>query len=239
MFDLKQTIAQAKFVTFMTGAGVSTASGIPDYRSKGGLYSAMARPEYALSADNLRDHHQAFHDWVVANMFYPDARPNAIHEAMAAITNEKGAIVTQNVDGLHQQAGAEHVVEFHGNLYDIVCSKCDAHVPYQDYLKSDVHAADGGRLRPNIVLYGEPIDPAVSAAAIRAVEAADLIVVVGTSFQVYPFAGLIRFARPGATLAAVNREPIELPYGAHMVVGDATDVFAGLRPGAGCTRRWP
>ncbi|WP_461226300.1 NAD-dependent protein deacylase [Lacticaseibacillus suihuaensis] len=228
MFDLKQAIAQAHFVTFMTGAGVSTASGIPDYRSKGGLYSAVERPEYALSAANLRDHHQAFHDWVVANMFYPTAKPNAIHTAMATITNAKGAIVTQNVDGLHQAAGAKHVTEFHGNLYDIRCLTCGRQVPYQDYLQSDVHATDDGRLRPHIVLYGEPIDPQVSAAAIRAVQAADLIVVVGTSFQVYPFAGLIRFARPTATLAAVNREPIALPAGAHLVVGDATEVFATL-----------
>ncbi|WP_262315749.1 NAD-dependent protein deacylase [Lacticaseibacillus parakribbianus] len=228
MFDLKQAIAQAHFVTFMTGAGVSTASGIPDYRSKGGLYSAMTRPEYALSADNLRDHHQAFHDWVVANMFYPSAQPNAIHAAMARITNAKGAIVTQNVDGLHQAAGAKHVTEFHGNLYDIRCLTCGRRVPYQDYLESDVHTVDGGRLRPHIVLYGEPIDPQVSAAAIRAVQAADLIVVVGTSFQVYPFAGLILFAQPNALLLAVNREPIALPAGAHLVVGDATAVFATL-----------
>ncbi|MFD1393090.1 NAD-dependent protein deacylase [Lacticaseibacillus jixianensis] len=228
MFDLKEAIAQAQFVTFMTGAGVSTASGIPDYRSKGGLYSDLASPEEALSDDNLRLHHQAFHDWVVKKMYYPNAKPNVIHEKMAAITNEKGAIVTQNVDGLHQKGGAKHVIEFHGNLYNIFCQTCGRHFDYQTYLKSDVHEADGGVLRPGIVLYGEPIEPNVIARAVSAIRQADLLVVVGTSFQVYPFAGLIGYARPDAVLAAVNREPIALPAGAHMVLGDATAVFAKL-----------
>ncbi|KRN25914.1 NAD-dependent protein deacylase [Lacticaseibacillus camelliae] len=228
MFDLKQAIDDAQFVTFMTGAGVSTASGIPDYRSKGGLYSDLASPEEALSDENLRDHHEAFHDWVVKKMYYPDAKPNVIHEKMAAITNRKGAIVTQNVDGLHQKGGAKHVIEFHGNLYNIFCQKCGQHFDYQTYLKADVHAQDGGILRPGIVLYGEPINPDVVERAIAAISRADLLVVVGTSFQVYPFAGLIGYAKPGAVLAAVNREPIALPAGAHMVVGDAVAVFSKL-----------
>ncbi|WP_125705867.1 NAD-dependent protein deacylase [Lacticaseibacillus daqingensis] len=228
MFALKDAIAQAEFVTFMTGAGVSIASGIPDYRSKGGLYSGMARPEAALSIDNLRAHHAAFHEWVCTNMYFPAARPNVIHKAMATITNQKGAIVTQNVDGLHTLAGAQHVIEFHGNLYEIYCQTCGAHVDYQTYQASDVHAVDGGILRPAIVLYGEPIASAVIAAAVAAIRRADLLVVVGTSFQVYPFAGLIQEARPDAVLAAVNREPIALPAGAHMVVGDAQTIFAAL-----------
>lgn len=230
MFDLQAAIDAAEYVTFMTGAGVSTASGIPDYRSKGGLYdNDSERPEYALSHDNLQAHHQHFHDWVVANMYHPEARPNVIHERMAAITNQKGAIVTQNVDGLDRQVGAKHVVEFHGNLYRIYCQTCGAQTDYQHYLASDVHEADGGIYRPDIVLYGEPINNAVADAAIRAISQADLLIVVGTSFQVYPFAGLIGYARPDATLVAVNKEPIALPSGAHMVVGDATATFGQLR----------
>lgn len=228
MFDLKQAIANARFVTFLTGAGVSTASGIPDYRSKGGLYADLASPEEALSIENLQQHHQAFHDWVTKKMYYPDAKPNVIHEKMAQITNAKGAIVTQNVDGLHQRGGAKHVVEFHGNLYRIYCQTCGQQIDYQTYLQSDVHAEDGGIFRPDIVLYGEPIEPDVINAAVEAVTNADLIVVVGTSFQVYPFAGLLQMAQPDAVLAAVNREPIRLPAGAHMAVGDATTVFAAL-----------
>ncbi|MFD1430025.1 NAD-dependent protein deacylase [Lacticaseibacillus mingshuiensis] len=229
MFDLQGAIDQAQFVTFLTGAGVSTASGIPDYRSKGGLYSDMVSPEYALSADNLRDHPDDFYQWVKAHMYYPEARPNIIHEKMAAITNAKGAIVTQNVDGLHTQAGAKNVVEFHGNLYRLHCQTCGQAIDYQTYLASEFHTADGGVIRPDIVLYGEQIAPRVIDAALEAVNAADLIVVVGTSFQVYPFAGLIQGVDPMTTLVAVNREAIDLPYGAHMVVGDAVKVFEDLQ----------
>ena len=161
-------------------------------------------------------------------MYYPDAKPNVIHEKMAAISNQKGAIVTQNVDGLDRQAGAKHVVEFHGNLYRIYCQQCHQHFDYQTYLKSDVHAADGGILRPDIVLYGEPINPDTVSAAINAIASADLLIVVGTSFVVYPFAGLIGYAQPDATIVAVNREQIALPQGGHMVLGDATDIFADL-----------
>lgn len=228
MFDLQTAVTQAKYVTFMTGAGVSTASGIPDYRSKGGLYADKVDPEYALSIDNLQAHHEDFHEFVVNNMYYPDAKPNVIHEKMAAISNQKGAIVTQNVDGLDRQAGAKHVVEFHGNLYRIYCQQCHQHFDYQTYLKSDVHAADGGILRPDIVLYGEPINPDTVSAAINAIASADLLIVVGTSFVVYPFAGLIGYAQPDATIVAVNREQIALPQGGHMVLGDATGIFADL-----------
>ncbi|RXT58783.1 NAD-dependent protein deacylase [Lacticaseibacillus chiayiensis] len=228
MFDLQTAINQAKRVTFMTGAGVSTASGIPDYRSKGGLYADKVDPEYALSIDNLQTHHKNFHKFVVANMYYPDAKPNVIHEKMAAITNEKGTIVTQNVDGLDRKAGAKHVVEFHGNLYRIYCQICRKHFDYQTYLKSDLHAEDGGILRPDIVLYGEPINPDTVSAAINAIAQADLLIVVGTSFVVYPFAGLIGYAQPNATIVAVNRERIALPEGAQMVLEDAVDVFAKL-----------
>ncbi|WP_461214520.1 NAD-dependent protein deacylase [Lacticaseibacillus sp. GG6-2] len=229
MFDLQHAIDQADRVAFLTGAGVSTASGIPDYRSKGGLYAdANQKPEYALSDDNLARHHADFHRWVLANMFHPEAKPNVIHETMAAITNAKGTIVTQNVDGLDRQAGAKHVVEFHGNLYRLYCQKCHQTFTFEQYRESDVHAEDGGVIRPDIVLYGEPIAPDVVEAAVAAISSADLLVVVGTSLVVYPFAGLLRYAQPQATLVAVNREALQLPVGAHMVVADAQEVFATL-----------
>ncbi|MDT3391582.1 MAG: NAD-dependent protein deacetylase, partial [Bacillota bacterium] len=143
MLDLQATIKAAKFVTFLTGAGVSTPSGIPDYRSKNGLYANQQSPEYLLSTENLQQHPADFYQFVKENMYYPQAKPNVIHEKMAAISNEKGAIVTQNVDGLHKAAGAKHVVEFHGNLYHIYCQKCHQDFGYQQYLTSDRHAADG------------------------------------------------------------------------------------------------
>lgn len=228
MFDLQQAIDDASHVTFLTGAGVSTASGIPDYRSKGGLYDGAQSPEYILSADNLRDHPKAFYAWVTANMYYPDAQPNRIHDVMAALTNRKGTIVTQNVDGLDRRAGAKHLVEYHGSLERVYCQTCHKLFSAAEYLTSMTHEEDGGILRPDIVLYGEMIPPQTSAAALAAVEAADLLILVGTSLQVYPFAGLIQAKNPQATLVAINREPLALPAGAHQVVGDAVTVFDAL-----------
>ena len=228
MFDLQQAISAAHNICFLTGAGVSTASGIPDYRSKGGLYAYSEKPEYALSDDNLARHHEDFHQWVLANMFHPEAQPNVIHDTMAEISNAKGTIVTQNVDGLDAHAGAKHVIEFHGNLYRLYCQKCHQTFSYAQYRESDVHEADGGIIRPDIVLYGEPIDPQVVQAAVQAVSTADLLIVVGTSLVVYPFAGLLQYASPDATLVAVNKEALQLPPAAHMVQADAVSVFEQL-----------
>lgn len=228
MFDLKKAIDDAKYVTFLTGAGISTPSGIPDYRSKNGLYSGRERPEYLLSHENLVQHPASFYDFVKTNMYFPEAKPNIIHEKMAEITNEKGAIVTQNVDGLHTKAGAKNVVEFHGNLYDIYCQTCGERVSYRTYLENDHHQKDNGILRPNIVLYQEGIPQQALEGAVAAIEAADLIIVVGTSFQVYPFAALINYRQSDAKLVAVNKEVLKFDFPVTMIKGDAQEVFAKL-----------
>lgn len=226
MFDLQSALNQSEFVCFLTGAGVSTASGIPDFRSATGVYSD--HPEYSLSVDNLRAHPAAFHDFMVNNMYYPDARPNVIHQHMATIANRKGAVVTQNIDGLDRQAGTNHLVEFHGNEYDLYCEQCGQQFTLSEYKQSYTHQNDGGNIRPRIVLYGEPIPTTTVQAAITAVTRADLLVVVGTSLVVYPFAGLLKYASHTASIVAVNKTPLPLPAGAHMVTGDATAIFAQL-----------
>ncbi|WP_238595705.1 NAD-dependent protein deacylase [Loigolactobacillus backii] len=227
-FDLKQAITKAHYVTFLTGAGVSVPSGIPDYRSKNGLYANQQNPEYLLSHDNLVDHPADFYKFVKDNMYYPAAKPNIIHEKMAAISNAKGMIVTQNVDGLHTAAGAEHVVEFHGNLYQVDCQRCHQTVPYQEYLQDYHHKSDGGILRPKIVLYGEGLNEQAVSTAIDAVAKADLIIICGTSFRVAPFSMLTNYARPNAEIVAVNEEKLDLPFKFTMVQANATDVFAKL-----------
>ncbi|KRN27917.1 hypothetical protein IV38_GL001756 [Lactobacillus selangorensis] len=227
--NLQATLDQARHITFMTGAGVSTASGIPDYRSKNGIYAGHQNPEYLLSADNLRDHPESFYQFVKENMYFPDAQPNIIHTQMAKIANQKGDIITQNVDGLHTKAGAEHVIEFHGNLNRIYCQTCGQQFTTAEYLQSDRHAADHGILRPDIVLYGEAIDPDAVADSITAIQAADVIMIVGTSFQVYPFAGLIQYRQPDAKLIAVNEEQLQFPFPVEMIQGDAVNVFAQLK----------
>lgn len=228
MLDLQATIKAAKFVTFLTGAGVSTPSGIPDYRSKNGLYATQQSPEYLLSTENLQQHPADFYQFVKENMYYPQAKPNVIHEKMAAISNEKGAIVTQNVDGLHKATGAKHVVEFHGNLYHIYCQKCHQNFGYQQYLTSDRHAADGGILRPDIVLYGEALPEQAISQAVAAVNQADLIIICGTSFRVAPFSLLVNYAQPNARVIAINEEKLELPFPFEMVQANAVDVFQQL-----------
>ncbi|MFD0897206.1 NAD-dependent protein deacylase [Loigolactobacillus binensis] len=228
MVDLKAAIQTAKFVTFLTGAGVSVPSGIPDYRSKNGLYAHQQNPEYLLSTDNLQAHPADFYQFVKSSMYYPQAKPNVIHEKMAAISNQKGAIVTQNVDGLHTAAGAKNVVEFHGNLYRIYCQHCHQSFDYQQYLKSDRHAADGGILRPDIVLYGEALSQQAISQAITAVGQADLIVICGTSFQVAPFSLLVNYAQPGTRVIAVNEQKLMLPFKFEMIQADAQAIFAQL-----------
>ncbi|MQS44980.1 NAD-dependent protein deacylase [Lactobacillus salsicarnum] len=231
--ELKGLIENANYVTFLTGAGVSVPSGIPDYRSKGGLYKRQKYefpPEYMLSHDNLIKHPDIFHQFVVENMYFPDAEPNIIHTKMAEISNEKGTIVTQNVDKLHTKAGAKHVVEFHGNLYDnIHCLTCGKEFDYKEYIKDYRHHEDDGIIRPGTtVLYGEGINPDNIENAVAAIENADLIVVVGTSFKVYPFAGLLSYKNANTKLVAVNKENLDLDSSVLAITDDATNVFEKL-----------
>jgi len=231
--EFKTLLNQAKFVTFLTGAGVSVPSGIPDYRSKNGLYKREKYnfpPEYMLSHDNLIKHPDVFHDFVVHNMYFPDAKPNIIHQKMAEISNQKGAIVTQNVDKLHTKAGAKNVVEFHGNLYDnIHCLTCGKQFDYHDYLKDFRHHEDNGIIRPGTtVLYGENINPDNFQNAALMVQKADLLVVVGTSFKVYPFAGLLGYSSPEAKLVVINKEDLDIDSSILAIADDATNVFSQI-----------
>lgn len=228
MTQLNDLLNSANHIVFMTGAGVSTASGIPDYRSKNGLYSGMEAPEYLLSDECLQREPQKHYDFVTASMLYPDAKPNVIHEKMAEFAQKKGAqIITQNIDGLHTKAGtpAENLVEFHGNLSRVYCQKCGKKATLAEYQAEMHHQNCGGILRTDIVLYGEPINEDNLRRSLAAIAAADLLVVVGTSFVVYPFAGLISYRQPQAKLAAVNKQQIALPENGVMIQADAVDEF--------------
>lgn len=232
MTVLNDLIQQAQHIVFMTGAGVSTASGIPDYRSKNGLYSHGQTPEYLLSHDCLVNEPEVYYDFVIHNLFYPDAKPNVIHQKMAALTRlRKATIITQNIDGLHAQADpqSKSLIEFHGNLYDVYCQKCQQKVDWHEYLKDMHHKNCGGILRSNIVLYGEGIDEQKLKNSIQAIQQADLLVVVGTSFVVYPFAGLLQYRNPAAKIAAVNKEMIQVPPQTEMIINDAVQEFAQVQ----------
>ena len=229
MTQLNDLLTTAKQIVFLTGAGVSTASGIPDYRSKNGLYAGKRRPEYLLSHTCLVKEPTVFYEYVKHNLYYPDAKPNIIHQKMATFTQAKHAtIITQNIDGLHAKAGAskERLVEFHGNLYNVYCQKCGQTVFYRKYLQSMYHQDCGGILRPDVVLYEEGIEQTNLQKSVYAMQTADLIVVCGTSFVVYPFAGLMQYRNPQAKVVAVNKEQISLPNDGIMIVGDAVTEFS-------------
>lgn len=227
--QLRTAVRAANQIVFLTGAGVSVPSGIPDYRSKNGLYAGKHNPEYLLSEACLANEPDVFYQFVTENMYYPDAKPNPIHLKIAEIGEEKNVtVVTQNIDGLHEAAGSKSVVDFHGSLYHCYCTKCGQTVPIETYLKSDSHQNCGGRVRPDVVLYGEGIAADAIQNAIQALQTADLVIIAGTSFKVSPFCNLIDYRNPKASVFAVNKENIFLPFPHTMIKADALQVFKKL-----------
>ncbi|EAC6871536.1 NAD-dependent protein deacylase [Listeria monocytogenes] len=229
MNKLNEALKKAEHIVFLTGAGVSVPSGIPDYRSKNGLYAGMSSPEYMLSHTCLMREPEKFYQFVTENMYYPNAVPNMIHTKMAEIEMEKDVtIITQNIDGLHEKAGSKKVVNFHGSLYHCYCQKCGMSVTAQEYLKSDIHTGCGGVIRPDVVLYEEAISESAIDQSLAAIRQADLIVIVGTSFRVSPFCNLTDYRNKKARIFAVNKERISLPYPFEMMESDALKVFAEI-----------
>ena len=220
----------AKHIVFLTGAGVSTASGIPDFRSANGLYTQNRNAEYYLSHRYFASDPDGFYEFCKKNLYFPDAKPNVIHEKQAALTQQdRATVITQNIDNLYEEAGTKHLIDFHGNLYHVYCEKCGETVPVADYLKSRIHAKDGGPLRPDIVLYDEGIKQQNIIDAVKAMQAADLVVIVGTSMKVYPFAGLLEYRNPTAKVVAINRQELRFSFDFEMVQEDATKFFAELK----------
>lgn len=228
--QIQQLFDNAKRIVFLTGAGVSTASGIPDFRSANGLYTQDKNAEYYLSHRYFSSDPEGFYEFCKKNLYFPDAKPNVIHQKQAALTNQdRATVITQNIDNLYEEAGTTHLIDFHGNLYHVYCEKCGETVPVADYLKSRIHAKDGGSLRPDIVLYDEGIKQDDIMNSVRAMQAADLVVIVGTSMKVYPFAGLLEYRNPDAQVQAINQQKLNLPCEFTMVQTDATKFFNELQ----------
>lgn len=206
----RKMIEDSKHIVFMTGAGVSVPSGIPDYRSMDGVYQGIKRPEYLLSSTCLRNEPDVFYSFV-SQLYQPDAKPNVIHYAMKELADKKDVkIITQNIDDLHFLAGSQEVVPFHGSLYDCYCQLCNESVTSSEYIASMYHTDCGGIIRPNVVLYEEGLPQSSVETSIKWIEKADLIVIVGTSFQVYPFSGLLQYKQPATEVIVVNKESIAL-----------------------------
>ncbi|MDT2522308.1 NAD-dependent protein deacylase [Enterococcus raffinosus] len=223
-----EMIQQSKSITFLTGAGVSTPSGVPDYRSLQGVYHGLEVPEYLLRNACLVHEPEKFYQFV-KHLYHEEAQPNSIHLAMAEMEKTKKIwVVSQNIDGLHAAAGSRHLVNFHGSLYDCYCRNCGEVVPWEEYLQSDRHRVCGGQIRPNIVLYGEGFEEKVIQQAIQAVGNAELVVIVGTSFQVHPFCDLIYEKQQSANVLVINQTPIQLAGEYNFVQTNGVAVFSKL-----------
>ncbi len=207
---LQEIIDRSKNIVFFGGAGVSTESGIPDFRSEDGLYRTKYAypPETILSAEFFRDHTAEFFDFYRDKMLPLWAKPNAAHKKLAAL-EAKGkllAVVTQNIDGLHQAAGSRRVYELHGSVHRNYCMKCgkfyDAN--FIAGSKGIPRCGCGGIVKPDVVLYGECLDGETVTGAVGAISRADTLIVAGTSLTVYPAAGFLEMFR-GDTLVLINR----------------------------------
>lgn len=203
---------------FFGGAGVSTASGIPDFRSVDGLYHQQFAypPETMLSHSFYLSHPSEFFDFYRKKMIALGAKPNQAHLKLAELerAGRLDAVVTQNIDGLHQQAGSKHVWELHGSVHRNICQKCGA-VYSAEWICSREHEDEagvpvcpkcGGHIKPDVVLYEEALDQHVLEGAVRAIAGADMLVIGGTSLVVYPAAGLTQYFS-GDTLVIINRDP--------------------------------
>lgn len=226
--DLKNMIQSSRSIVFFGGAGVSTESGVPDFRSENGLYRARQTygrsPEEMLSYSFFRSHMETFFDYYKNNLIYRDAKPNQAHLALAELEGQGklSAVVTQNIDGLHQLAGSRTVYELHGSVLRNHCMDCGAfyHLDYIMDPKNCSHSQGkesqiprcskcGGVVKPQVVLYEEALDQDVLENAVAAISQADTLIVGGTSLAVYPAAGLINYFR-GNHLVLINKS--ETPY---------------------------
>ena len=207
---LKDWVAESGRIVFFGGAGVSTESGIPDFRSEDGLYRQSYRypPETILSRSFFERHPEEFFAFYRDKMLFPGAKPNPVHRWLAEWeqAGRLAAVVTQNIDGLHQAAGSRRVLELHGSVHRNTCLKC--HARYDLNFILGTHGVPrcpcGGISKPDVVLYEESLDEAVLQGAVEAISSADLLIVGGTSLAVYPAAGLLRYYR-GNRLVLINR----------------------------------
>lgn len=231
---LKTWVQESKAIAFFGGAGVSTESGIPDFRSTGGLYHQEWKypPETILSHTFYKSNPEEFFRFYRAKMLAPEARPNAAHKKLAEweAAGKLTAVVTQNIDGLHQAAGSKHVCELHGSVHRNYCEKCRKFYGLDFILHGQgvPRCACGGVVKPDVVLYEEGLDQGTINGAVRAIAAADLLIIGGTSLNVYPAAGLINYYR-GGRLALINKSAVARDLDAGLVITDPIgEVFAQL-----------
>lgn len=227
--ELTDIIRESSNIVFFGGAGVSTESNIPDFRSADGLWNEKLQinftPEQLVSHTFFVRYPEDFFAFYKEKLVYPDAKPNAAHRALARL-EEMGkvkAIVTQNIDGLHQAAGSKVVYELHGSVLRNYCMDCNAFYDERFILKSDgipICPKCGGRVKPDVVLYEEGLDDKILRGAVSAISKADTLIIGGTSLVVYPAAGLIDYFN-GKNLILINKSETSADRRADLVIHEA------------------
>lgn len=225
--QLKEIIANSNNIVFFGGAGVSTASGIPDFRSANGIFSQKYHrnlsPEELVSHSFFVKDTEMFYEFYKEHLVYPKAMPNECHKALAYLEKigKVQAVITQNIDGLHQMAGSKKVYELHGSVHRNYCLNC--HKFYDGaYVRNSegIPRCDcGGIIKPDVVLYEEGLDDDTVSGAINAISQADTLIIGGTSLVVYPAAGLIRYFR-GENLVLINKSVTSADKNADLVIHD-------------------
>ena len=227
---LKNIIKNSTNIVFFGGAGVSTESCIPDFRSTNGLYKIendlKFPPEVILSHSFFINHTEEFFQFYKSNMIFKDAIPNDAHITLAKLEERKKlkAVITQNIDGLHQMAGSKNVYELHGSVHRNYCMKCNSFFDSNYILNSKTIVPMcnncGGIIKPDVVLYEESLDMNVLESSIKAISIADTLIVGGTSLVVYPAANLIKYFR-GTNLVLINKSSTSYDNQANLVINDS------------------
>ena len=228
---LKEAIKQAHKIVFFTGAGISTASGIPDFRSAKGIFTNNLQAEEIVSHSYFMSCPKQFYEFYRNKMVFKDAKPNLGHEYIAKLEKEKDVtVITQNIDGLHKIAWSTNVIELHGTIFSNTCMKCHKKYGLEAILQDEdvPHCTCGGIIKPDVILYEEALNEKDIENAIRAIEDADTLVILGTSLSVYPAAGFIRFFK-GNKLILINKSETSADNYADIVIhDDINKVFSAL-----------
>lgn len=231
---LAEMVQQSNRIVFFGGAGVSTESGIPDFRSADGLYRMKysVPPETILSADYFRAYPEEFYRFYREKMLFLAAKPNAAHKKLAEWerAGKLLAVITQNIDGLHSFAGCENVLELHGSVHRNRCLECGRRYSVETIVSSKgvPRCSCGGIVKPEVVLYGEMLDEKVMRKSLEAIGRADMLIVAGTSLTVYPAAGFINYYR-GDRLVLINRDATQFDARADLVIHEKIgEVFSKL-----------
>jgi len=223
MEQLQSWLDDSRYIVFFGGAGVSTESGIPDFRSVDGLYNQTydEPPETILSHTYFERNTEGFYRFYRDKMLFPDARPNQAHEKLAELeaAGRLKAVITQNIDGLHQAAGSREVLELHGSVHRNYCRKCGKFYGMEAVLRSQgvPRCSCGGIIKPDVVLYEEGLDSGLLERSVSHLRKADMLIIGGTSLAVYPAAGLIRYYR-GTRLVVLNMTPTPMDRQADLVI---------------------